>query len=820
MALSPGSRLGPYEIVGLLGSGGMGEVYRARDPRLSREVAIKVLPEELSSDPDRLQRFEKEARTASSLNHPGIVTVYDIGRSGADTYLVMELVEGRTLRELLVSGPLPIQKTLQVASQVADGLARAHEAGIVHRDLKPENVMVRADGFAKILDFGLAKLTEAQTAGGGGTQVPTAAPGTQTGVILGTVGYMSPEQASGRAVDFRSDQFSFGAILYEMAAGERPFAGASGVETLAAILRDEPRPLASANPKAPASLCRIVARCISKDREERYGSTQDLAHDLRSLRDQLTTAPEPETVRALPPRAAAGRPRAALPIAGVFLLGLLAAGAWWLSRSGEKTPPPSERARSIAVLPLENLGGGPEDEYFADGMTESLITDLARVPGMLVIARNSVFRYKGRKTDLEKIGNELDVNYVLEGSVQRAGGRVRIHAKLIDVASGFHLWADRYDRSLEDVFALQDDISEKVAGALRIELARSGEGRRATVPTNNLAAYDAYLRGRYLFQTSPGDAGHERAIAMFERAVSLDPRFALARAALASGYVERLFRRDPSREWEKRALAEIETALSLDPNLAEAYLAREHVIWTRLNGFPHERAAKDVRRALAINPGFAEAHSDLAAIYLHVGLLDKAEAEAKLARRLDPFERWNSHYLVSTYLFARKYDLALAEVDSQESVAVGRRHPWKALALVNLGRSEEAFDYLELILGMDPKDPSFQREMWEASLGVHALLLARAGDHPKAEEYIARTIASDRGLGHFHHSEYHIGSAYAVMGRTGQAVEWLRKSAENGFPCYPLFASDPNLASLRGDADYQALMREMKADWERYRVSL
>jgi TolB-like protein len=586
-------------------------------------------------------------------------------------------------------------------------------------------------------------------------------------------------------------------------------------------MRDEPKPLGSVNPKASAPLCRIVERCLSKDQDERYGSTRDLAHDLSALRDRLTASTESESLPVSPTRAPVATSRSTLWIAGILAVGLLlAAAAWKLSRPGAPPASATERARSIAVLPLENLGGQPEDEYFADGMTESLITDLAKVPGMLVIARNSVFRYKGQKIDLEKIGNELDVNYVLEGSVQRSGGRVRIHAKLIDVGSGFHLWADRYDRSLEDVFALQDEISARIAGALRLRLAPSGAGEAAVVPTKNLEAYDAYLRGRHLFQTSPGDAGQESAISMFERAVALDPGFALAHAALASGYVERIFRRDPRPEWEEKALAETEKALSLDPNLPEAYLARERVVWTRRNNFPHERAAKDLRRALSLNPGLAEARIDLAAIYVHLGFFEKSEAESKLARRLDPHDLSISHFLISAYLFSQRYDLTLAECEKYESEVAGRRHPWKALALSNLNRNAEAFAFLEDFLGMDPKHPAFQREMWESALGVYAVLLAGAGDHRKSEEYIARAIEADRGLGHFHHSEYNIASAYALMDKPRQSVEWLRKSAEHGFPCYPLFASDPNLVSLRGDPDYQSLLRKMKAEWEHYRSTL
>ncbi|MEX0878766.1 MAG: serine/threonine-protein kinase [Thermoanaerobaculia bacterium] len=342
MALPAGTRLGPYELLSALGAGGMGEVYRARDTRLAREVAIKVLPAELSADEDRLRRFEQEARSASALNHPNIVTVYDIGRADSVSYIALELVVGETLREILAAGPLPLKRTLSIAAQVADGLAKAHAAGIVHRDLKPENIMVSKDGFAKILDFGLAKLTQSETGSVDRSRATTLAGETEPGVVLGTAGYMSPEQASGRAVDFHSDQFSLGAILYEMAGGERAFAGASTVETLVAIIRDEPRALASVNPKAPAPLRWIVDRCLAKDPEGRYDSTRDLARDLQSLREHLAVAQESEETR--------DRAEAA-----------------------PSAPEAQATDASIVVLPFADLSPGKDNEYFSDGITEEII---------------------------------------------------------------------------------------------------------------------------------------------------------------------------------------------------------------------------------------------------------------------------------------------------------------------------------------------------------------------------------------------------------------------------------------------------------------
>ena len=807
MTLSPGTRLGPYEILGPIGAGGMGEVYQARDTRLGREVAIKILPPEVSSNPERLKRFEKEARSASSLNHPNIVTVYDIGESGGTSYIAMELVEGQTLRDLLAEGALPAKKLLAIAAQVADGLAKAHGAGIVHRDLKPENVMVTKDGFAKILDFGLAKLTQPEDPSGA-TQSPTVSGATEPGLVMGTVGYMSPEQALGKPLDFRSDEFSFGSIVYEMATGKRAFARGSAPETLTAIIRDEPEPIGALAPLTPAPLRRIVERCLAKDPDDRYASTRDLARDLQDLRDltagsQADAAPSGAPPVSLP--AKLSRP-ALLTAGAVVVFALLALASWKLLRPGSRPSKVSGRTRSIAVLPFQNFGVKGEDDYFADGMTESLITDLTKIQGMLVIARNSVFQYKGRVVDVKTVGKELGVNYVLEGSVQRSGDRVRLNAQLIDVATGYHLWADRYDRDMKDLFVLQDDISANILAALKLKLTEPGSGRSGGAPTQNLDAYDAYLRAMHLAR-SQEDGEQEQAIGLFEKSIALDPRFALAHAGLAKAFREKLFDRDPRKEWEEKAIVEIEKALSLDPNLAEAYSARGQLAWTRLNNYPHERAVRDLRRAIGLNPNLAEAYQWLAAVYWHVGLFEKALEAASVVGKLDPGQQFVTTGL--TYLHWQKYDLATQQLDKLPDAVWGQ---WKALALFHQGSDREASALNEEFLKTHPRE-SFPRS-------VRALLAARSGQAAKAEEQIALAIQYDRGLSHFHHVEYNIGSAYALMGKPRQAVEWLQKSAEHGFQCYPLFATDPDLAALRGDPGYEALLRKMKAEWEHYRDTL
>jgi serine/threonine protein kinase len=394
MTVSAGTRLGPYVFVAPIGSGGMGDVWKARDERLGRPVAVKVLPSELSSDPERLRRFEQEARSASALTHPNIVTIHDVGSTDGVAWIAMELVAGDSLRSRIAAGPLPMKTLLPIAAQLAEGLARAHSAGIIHRDLKPENVMVTPDGLVKILDFGLAKLEPA--AEPGGSQIETVARETKTGVVLGTVGYMSPEQTTGRPVDFSSDQFAFGAILFEMAAGRRAFAGPSAVKALAAIVRDDPPSLETVRPDAPAGLARIVARCLAKNPHDRYGSTADLARDLRDL-----AAGSPGV---LPATATPPAPSRSSRIAIGGLLVLAAAVATWWGTNRRPAIAPAEH--SLAVLPFQRVG--PEaEEYFSDGITDALTTDLARVRGLLVIARNSAFAYKNRNADLRSVARDL-----------------------------------------------------------------------------------------------------------------------------------------------------------------------------------------------------------------------------------------------------------------------------------------------------------------------------------------------------------------------------------------------------------------------------
>jgi eukaryotic-like serine/threonine-protein kinase len=810
--LEPGASLGPYRIETLIGSGGMGEVYRARDTRLDRDVAIKILPDEVRADAGRRSRFEREARAASALNHPNIITIHDIGEAGGVSYIVMECVQGRTLRDLLAHGPLETQELLQIAAQAAEGLAKAHSAGIVHRDLKPENLMVSADGVVKILDFGLAKQSLAASTR------PTP-PQTESRTVMGTVGYMSPEQATARPVDFRSDQFSLGSILYELATGKRAFQRASHAETLSALLRDDPEPIERLNPGAPAPLRGIVARCLRKDPEERYASTRDLARELQTLRDRLgeTLSAGQSAMRPAP------SPRPVWPwLTTVALVALAGLGVWRVRATRSPTSvSTATAAASIAVLPFQNFGGRAEDEYFADGITEAIITELARTNGLTVIARNSTFQYKGKNVDVRRVGEELEVGYILEGSVQRSVDRLRLHAQLIDVSTGTHRWAKRYDREVKDVFAIQDDIAGDIAAALNVALGPTGVPSARSAPTQNMEAYDTYLRGRYWLLKNDEDP---RGVEMIERAVALDPAFGSAHSALALAYAGRFWFKQEA-AWEEKAAVEVQKALALDPNRSDdAYLARGWLAWNLARGFPHEATIRDVRRALEINPNNGDASFLLGLVYLHVGLLEEGREAFARTLRLNPHKAWHpgtgtggatNEFMAWAFLLEHRYDRALAEYERNPQMNL----PIGPTALLYLGRDREARQWIEEALSRFKQDPDSKYDL-DPLLSLRAVLRARAGEHEKAEADIAEAIRLGQGRNHFHHTEYSIASAYAAMGRKKLALEWLEKTVADGFPCYPYFEKDPHLDGLRGEREFQAFMQRLKARWEGYRALL
>ncbi len=487
MGLVPGTRLGPYEITAPIGAGGMGEVYRARDARLRREVAVKLLPQEFWTDPDRLRRFEQEARAAAALNHPNILSVHDIGTADGTPYIVCELLRGETLQSWLGRGPLPANKVADYGAQIARGLAAAHDRGIVHRDLKPANLFITTDGQAKILDFGVAKTVPLE--GEPDQETVTRGVSTEPGLIIGTVPYMSPEQVRGAPVDGRSDIFSLGAVLLEMLTGQPAFGAPSAAETMSAILTRDPVSHESSDlpPGAPPALIQIVRHCLEKDPKERFQSARDIAFGLEVL-----SGAQPRTAVVRTPN----RRRLLLYGAAALVVVALVLGLWRV-RSASRPEPAGEGITALAALPFTNLSGNPDDEYFTDGMTDSLITDLARTERLAVIARAAVFRFKGQAIDPQKAGQELGAKYVLHGSVQRSGDRVRVNVRLVDVATGMTVWAQPFEEDVKDVFVLQNKLSGRTVAALELKLSPADVQRRTRRPTTNEQAYDAYLQGLY-----------------------------------------------------------------------------------------------------------------------------------------------------------------------------------------------------------------------------------------------------------------------------------------------------------------------------------
>ena len=782
-----GQTVSHYTILEQLGAGGMGVVYKALDTKLKRTIALKFLPPELTRDAESRERFIHEAQAASALQHHNICTVHDIDQTAdGQIFIVMDLYDGETLKQRISGGPLPIDEAIDIAVQIALGLAEAHANRIVHRDIKPANILLTRGGVAKIVDFGLAKLS-------GATKL------TKDKITVGTVAYMSPEQARGEKVDQRTDIWSLGVVLYEMITGVPPFKPDYTDALMYAILNESPDALTARRSGVPLELERIVNKALAKEAGERYQSVDDFMVDLRSSRRLISQSPHDDSPSVRTPRK---RRRAILVASALLLTGLLVTMYFALpSRNSEP------EKRSIAVLTFRDLNGSRDDEIFSIGMTESVITDIARVPGLFVIARISVSRYKGKEFDVQKAGHELGVNYVLEGSVQRSGTTIRVNAQLINVATGFHLWAQKFDREVKDLFSLQDDISGHVVEALKLTLP-TGDGReRRRRPTANLDAYEYYLRGRY-YQMQDGRAKNDTSIAMFQEAIRLDPEFALAYSALGSDYQTIVFNYGPDRELEQKAYVAIEKALTLDPNLAEGYSDLGDLLWTSSHGFPHEQALREQYRALSLNPNLVGAHQSLGVVFLHIGLLAKGIEEFRTTLALDPTNTFSPPRIARIYWYQQKFDSALAQLER-----VPARY-WKieqAIALHDMGRDDRAWALLQ----STPWDSAERTSTDLAS--VHAMLYAARGDAKEAERSIAVSFKSGHDASHFHHAQFNIACAYAILKNPSQAVAWLQKAADNGFPCYPLFANDPNLRGLKDDPTYIHLLENLRKQWEYFR---
>ncbi|HKW01542.1 MAG TPA: protein kinase [Vicinamibacterales bacterium] len=800
-----GRTLSHYTLVSELGRGGMGVVYRAIDVTLGREVAIKVLLPEFVADPERRHRFVQEARAAAALEHPHIGAVYEVDEADGMTFIAMELIRGERLKEVLARSGLSSSRAIQLAVEIAEALGKAHDKGIVHRDLTPSNVVITEDGHAKVIDFGLAKLVEPIA---GPTSEAETRARTGSGLVMGTTAYMSPEQARGRPADHRSDVFSLGLVLFKMLSGDLAFNGPSGAETLNAIINQPDPPLKLSFEGEPAiELRRIVHKCLAKDPRDRYQTMKDLAVDLREAArrlDATSTAP----VTAV--RSGTTRARHWIPFAVVAAILAIVAGYGWYRAHGSATAPVETARKRIAVLPFQNLGA-PEDEDFAAGVSEEIMSRLSAVSRLAVISRNSVLPYKKTDKSSRDIGKELDVDYLVVGTVRwqpakDGPGRVRVTPQLIHVADDTQVWSDTYERGFEEVFAVQSDIATHVIQELNIAVLALEQTIIKGRPMPNFEAYREYLRGYYTAYHAPRPDSRE-ALQHFERAVALDPGFAAGHAAVANMAATMFFYDEATSALEDKGNRAIERALAIDPNLADAYLARGTFLWSQPHGFAHEPALREYHRALALNPSLAEGRVAIARIYEHIGLLDEAREQLTQALALDPAAATARGRIELTYLWQHDYQ-RVAEIARSAAPS------WfKVEMLSYLGQDQAARD-LAATLAPNPWVPNM-------SSGFNIVLMAKLGQHEgvKAALPVLENLARNpRGLSHFHHAQYSLGLAHALLGHKREAVSWLRMAAAQGFPCYPFYAKDPNLSGLKGDPDFEAFMAELKAQWEQLRI--
>ncbi len=762
LLLSPGTRLGAYEILSLLGAGGMGEVYRARDTKLDRDVAVKVLPGEFVESAERRERFEREARLLAALNHPGIAAIYSFEEipgpspsASSWNILVMELLVGETLRARLETGPIPQREALELALQGARGLSAAHEKGVVHRDVKPENLFLTKDGHLKILDFGLARRSGSPERGDL-TGAATVKLQTGPGAVLGTVGYMSPEQVRGEVADARSDVFSLGAVLFEMLAGRRAFRRDTAVETLTAILREDPPELFGSASRIPPAVAAVVRACLEKDPERRLPSAEALALRLREVI---------ETSR--PNGSARARRKNAID--------------------------------SVAVLPFVNAGSDAEQDYLSDGITERIIDTLSQLPKLRVMARSTVFRFKGRDVDPTAAGRALGVRAVLTGRLARTGETVRVQAELVDVATGFRLWGAQVDRTTGTLLEVEDLISREICAHLRFKLNAPEKRRVARHPTQDADAYQAYLKGRFVWNKWTPD-GMRAAIGFYEQAIERDPSYAAAWCGIADAWaVLGNIKAVPPADAFPRAKSAALRALELDPALAEAHASLGFL--RRFFDWEWSSAEREFREAVRLNPGYATGRRWYGQFLSGMGRHEEATAEVRHALDLDPLSVIIHTALGDVLFYARRYDDAIAvyrkalELDPDFQAG----HSDLARALEQSGRVDEAIRSYEraiTLTGSSMADPSIGLANASAAAGRRdeALAVLEELKGRRDRQYV---------------SPWGLASIYLKLGERGPALEWLERAYDEHDSTLVWIKVHPRFDTLRAEPRFAALVTKM-----------
>ncbi len=780
MSLAPGSRLGPYEIGSLLGAGGMGEVYRGRDSRLGREVAIKVLPERLASNAEAMARFEREARAVAALSHPNILAIHDFGRDKGVAYAVTELLEGETLRARVTQSALPWRKAVEIGVAIAEGLASAHAKGITHRDLKPENIFLTADGRVKILDFGLARFEPRAAA----TESAAAPTETEVGTVMGTVGYMSPEQVRGQKAEAPSDIFSFGCGLYEMVSGQRAFQRATTADTMSAILNADPPPLAESGKQGPPELARVIGRCLEKDPSARFHSAHDLALALQDL-------------RGTGPSVAAREGRESRPwwiwAAAVSVVLLLAVLAYFLAtgrRAGGGV------IDSIAVLPLANASGNADAEYLSDGLTESLINDLSRLPRLKVMSLSAVARYKGKAADAQAVGRELGVRGVLTGRLIQRGDAFSISVALVDARDNSHIWGEQYSRKLADVLAVQQEISREVVEKLRLRLTGEEQQRLAKQPTRNSEAYQLYLKARFYANRFTKE-GVSQAEDYVNQALRIDPNFALAYVALADAYSIASDWHMHPREAGLKSKEAARKALAIDDSLAEAHASLAMMM--TFYDWDWKGAEAEYRHAIQLNPAYPRAPEFFSFHLCALQRFDEAMEHAKRVVELDPVWAVGHNLVASVFYFQRDY--SQAEVHYRKAMELD---PNFYLSHLWIGWSYEAQKkYPEAIAAMETAAKLAFNPQTLASL---AHVFAVSGQPARARKVLDELIELSKTR---YVPAYEIGVVYLGLGQKDKAFEWLEKAYNDRSWWLANLNIDPRLDPLRGEARFQDLVRRV-----------
>ena len=758
MSFSPGTRVSSYEILSALGQGGMGEVYRARDRKLGREVALKLLPRTFMTDPGRVARFHREAQLLASLNHPHIAQIHGLEEEEGACFLVLELVEGATLAERVRQGPLPIEEAVNIARQIADALETAHEKGVVHRDLKPANVALTQKSQVKVLDFGLAKGREDPGSNTDLTNSPTLTSPmilSDVGVILGTAAYMSPEQARGRPVDHRADIWALGCVLYEMVTGVPAFRGDSIADVLVSILTEDPdwRRLPATTPPL---LRRILESALEKDLSKRAG-------DLRVLRSELEDV------------------------------------------SVAQTNP--EGLRSLAVLPFTFLNDVPERQALSLGFADALITTLGNVEDLSVAPTSAILRYEPG-VEPRRVCQELGVRQALQGYVQKLGAQWRVSIQIFDAATQRITYSEKHDFRMEDVFEVQDEIGRRVAAALAARFSAAAPKSRDRY-SSDPEAYAEFMEGlRASYEDSPETL--RRAAAHLERAVARDPDFALAHAWLSHVCMQVCYYFDSERGWLERAERHCERALALDPTVAEGHWARAAIVWSPSHNFRHADAIVALERALDSRPNFDRAYNRLATICMHVGRFDEARRAHEHAVRSNPANPSRNHewLLLYTGRFAEADDAA----DAWLREAPGN---WSALwygpqPALMLGRLDVAEERLAQSHGKNTTEPLL--------VSLQGMLHANRGEREAALACVRQALDMPLSLGHAHHTYYQVACLYAVLGDSDRAVAWLERSADTGNQCWPFFLIDPHLESVRQHDGFRHLVARLERECTAIRI--